>query len=157
MVRSEVELRRRLVELEPALAAALELSAFLSDVTLTFVQRSSRQRASMHFSNRGILLMGDNPVFRPAEFNTDEPLIEDSIYLRDRDGQMLDLTPFLIVHECPTCGNLEVFYPNRLTSSTCVMMKSTDTPHEFRDEALAKELMVFSARAGGPPLPTEPS
>jgi hypothetical protein len=151
VVRSDVELRRRLAELEPALAKALELSSFLSDFTLAFVQRSSRQRPSKRFSNHGMLLMGDNSVFRPAEFHTDESLMEDSIYLRDATGQMLDLTPFLIVHECPTCGNLEMFYPNRLTSAASVMMKSTDTPHEFRDEALAQELMIFSTRAGEPP------
>jgi hypothetical protein len=147
VVRSDVELQRRLEELEPALTTALELSIFLSDLTLVFIQRSSRQRGNEQFNNRGLLLMGDNPVFHPTEFKSKDPLVEDSIYLCDGAGQMLDLTPFLVAHECPTCGNLEVFYPDRLTSSVGMMMKSTDTPHEFRDKTLGQELVDFSTGA----------
>jgi len=92
--------------------------------------------------------MGDNPVFKPIEFATDQPLVEDSIYLRHETGAMLDLSPFYLAHECPTCGNLEIFYPNRMTSArTGVMMKSTDTTHEFRDDELVKEFASLTAGA----------
>jgi hypothetical protein len=118
------------------------------DSTLNLVRRSSRQRGVQHVANRGLLLMGDNPVFKPIEFATDRPLVEDSIYLRHQDGNMLDLSPFYLAHECPMCGNLEIFYPNRMTSArTGVMMKSTDTAHEFRDDALVSEFASFTADA----------
>jgi hypothetical protein len=150
MVHSELDLRKRLAELEPEVATALAHSAFLVECTLNLVRRSSRQRGVLHVANRGLLLMGDNPVFKPTEFATERPLVEDSIYLRHLDGSMLDLSPFYLAHECPMCGNLEIFYPNRMTSAgTGVMMKSTDTTHEFRDDALVSEFASFSADASG--------
>lgn len=145
MVHSELDLRKRLAELEPEVATALVQSAFLVDSTLNLIRRSSRQRGVRYVANRGLLLMGDNPVFKPVEFATEEPLVEDSIYLRHADGSLLDLSPFYLAHECPMCGNLEIFYPNRMTSArTGVMMKSTDTTHEFRDDALVSEFSAFT-------------
>jgi hypothetical protein len=147
IVRSELDVARRLAELEPALAIALDQSAFLASARLILVQRSSRRRGVHGFSNRGLLLMGDNSVFKPVEFKSEQPLTEDSIYLLNQDSShMLDLSPFYLAHECTTCGNLEIFYPNRMTPSRdAIMMKSTDTPHEFRDEALVPEFVAFAA------------
>ncbi len=146
MIHSELDLRTRLSELEPEIATALAHSRFLADCTLNLVRRSSRQRGIRHISNRGLLLMGDNPVFKPIEFATDQSLVEETIYLRDQSGSMLDLSPFYLAHECPMCGNLEIFYPNRMAAGrTAVMMKSTDTTHEFRDHELVAEFVSLIA------------
>ncbi len=131
-IRSEAEVSERLHAIQPQLMLALRLASPLADVSFLFVERSARTRGG-GFSNSGLRLIGDHPEFAQMTVDSDEALIEKTVYVVAPDGRAFDTTPYLVLRECPVCRNREVFFLDRTRGAQSIF-KSSDTPHEFREE-----------------------
>lgn len=76
---------------------------------------------------------------------------------------MVDLTPFVLLHDCPRCGSREIYYPDRVNGSEATF-RSFDRRHELKETAWTPELLgdvpydigVLHVSGAAPPAPHQP-
>jgi len=100
-----------LTDLETALTTIYTETAFVADYRLVQVKDSKvdsiRRKTNYEFAD----LTGDNPLVQIYKDQTDQTEIEDdSLYLRDRIGQLHLFRPFLHYLECPECHLMSTFH-----------------------------------------------
>ena len=83
--------------------------------------------------------MGDHPDFETFSFDTAHPVEDNRLYLITRHDAPLPLSPFCLLSDCPACLAPELYYPDRLISSTA-LLKSLDRGHELDSDSVFKEL-----------------
>lgn len=100
-----------LSDLETALTTIYTETAFVADYRLVQIKDSKvdsiRRKTNYEFAD----LTGDNPLVQIYKDQTDNTELEDdSLYLRDRIGQLHLFRPFLHYLECPECHLMSTFY-----------------------------------------------
>lgn len=136
--RTRAEIEQSLEKLESTLLNSLSSSAFLARSTWVYMDRLHWLPEIGRYKISGLSLMGDHPDFEPIEFETDLPLGDSLLYMRTVQG-IIPLSPFCILSDCPTCMTPELYYPDRLKSSTA-LLKSLDRGHELESEMVLKRL-----------------
>jgi hypothetical protein len=138
--RTRAETERSLEKLDPLIFDGLSSSAFLARTRWIYMDRLRWLPDAGEYQILGLTLMGDHPDFEPVEFKSDHPLVDDSLYILTRQGEIIPLSPFCILSDCPTCLAPELYYPDRLTRSTA-RLKSLDRGHELDSDTVFSHLV----------------
>lgn len=91
--------------------------------------------------------MSDHPDFEVVSFIVAQPLADDVFYLLTPDGS-IDLTPLVVLRQCPQCRQPEVAYADRLDARDGVSLKSFDRGHTLFDPTLVDELRRITSESG---------
>ncbi|MET9531118.1 N-6 DNA methylase [Streptomyces sp. NPDC006649] len=137
--RTRAELEKSLGRIEPLMLASLSGCAFLAQTRWVHTDRLHWVPASGSFRVSGLALMGDHPDFEMATFDTAHPLADDRLYLITPHEAPLLLSPFCLLSDCPACLAPELYYPDRMTSSTA-LLKSLDRGHELDSDSVFRAL-----------------
>ncbi|MEV4504706.1 N-6 DNA methylase [Streptomyces klenkii] len=137
--RTRAELERSLGRVEPLMLSSLSGCAFLAHTRWVHTDRLQWMPAAGKFRVSGLALMGDHPDFATVSFDTAHPLADDRLYLIPPDDAPLPLSPFCLLSDCPACLAPELYYPDRMTSSTA-LLKSLDRGHELDSDSVFKAL-----------------
>ena len=143
---SRVEAAERLSGLEPVLERVLDKVGFLSGTPWILVTDVKLRRRERDFHVQAARAMGDHPDFDYQELTTSQPLAEDVIYLLTPHG-LLDLTPLVVMRQCPTCHQREVAYADRIDRLNGVALKTFDRGHLLFDPNLTDEMLALVSRA----------
>jgi hypothetical protein len=135
---NRVEAAERVAVLMPVLERILERSAFLAETPWVLVDDSKLRRREGDFQVQASKAMGDHPDFDYLELITSQPLAEDVFYLLSPHGP-IDLTPLVVMRQCPTCHQREVAYADRIDSKHGVALKTFDRGHLLFDATLVEE------------------
>jgi hypothetical protein len=151
---SQGDLGERLGATLQRLTTVLDQATFLAGSPWVYVEDNSFQRDTGQFRIRGRHVMGSHPTFDVLTFGSPEPLADEVLYLRTQTKSAA-LSPFIVVRECPTCRQNEIFHSDKLTKGN-VVLKSFGTGHELYDPDLANELRtsmssLHSDRRSDPP------
>lgn len=120
---------------ERVLAAA----QFLAAADWVIVDNCAWQKRQKRFLVQAQRAMGAHPDFDTITFFSATPVAEDCVYVLTKSGP-IDLTPFIVVRDCPTCQQTEVLYANVVHPSTGVMLTSFATHHVINDQSLVADL-----------------
>jgi len=82
--------------------------------------------------------MTDHPDFGRRDFVSSVPLAENTVYMLTGRGPV-DLTPFVVVHDCPECHQTELCHADGL-SREGVILKSFARGHSMWDRELASDV-----------------
>ena len=137
--RTRAEIEKSLERLEHLVFSSLSSSAFLARSQWVHIDRLRWLPEVGRHQVSGLSLMGDHPDFEPVDFETDRPLADNSLYVFTQQGEIVPLSPFCILSDCPACLAPELYYPDRLTSSTA-QLKSLDRGHELESDMIFKQL-----------------
>lgn len=100
-----------LADLEKALTTIFEHAGFVSDYGLIQIKRSRLDTIKGLTRYEYADLKGDNPLVPVHKGETTQSDLEiDSLYLRDRAGQLHLFRPYLHYLECPECHLMSTFY-----------------------------------------------
>ncbi|MGW6792378.1 HsdM family class I SAM-dependent methyltransferase [Streptomyces chartreusis] len=142
--RTRAELEKSLERIEPLMLSSLSGCAFLAHTRWVHTNRLQWVPAEGTFRVSGLALMGDHPDFASVAFDTAHPLADERLYLITPHGAPLSLSPFCLLSDCPTCLAPELYYPDRLTSSTA-LLKSLDRGRELDSDSVSKALREWGA------------
>ncbi|MBC6471185.1 SAM-dependent DNA methyltransferase [Actinomadura alba] len=137
--RTRAELEKSLGRIEPLMLSSLAGCAFLARTRWVHTDRLQWLPSAGKFRVSGLALMGDHPDFATVTFDTAHPLADDRLYLITTHDAPLLLSPFCLLRDCPTCLAPELYYPDRMTSSTA-LLKSLDRGHELDSDSVFKAL-----------------
>lgn len=137
--RTRAELVRSLDRIEPLVLSSLSGCAFLARTQWVHTVRLQWLPTSGGFCVSGLALMGDHPDFATVTFDTPKPLEDDRLYLTMPHNSPVPLDPFCLLSDCPTCLAPELYYPDRMTSSTA-LLKSLDRGHELESTSVFEAL-----------------
>jgi type I restriction enzyme M protein len=140
--RTRAEVEKSLEGLEQLMARSLSSSAFLAKMQWVHANQLRWLPKVGKYQISGLALMGDHPDFEPVEFKTEIPLEDDALYMFTRQGEVIPLSPFCILGDCPTCLTPELYYPDRLTNSTA-LLKSLDRGHELESGTVFEDLLSW--------------
>lgn len=140
---NKVEAAERTATLLPTLERAIQSAAFLSQTPWILVRDARLRRRDGDFEVHGGRAMGDHPDFENVSFVANEPWAEDVFYLHAPWGP-LDLTPLVVMRNCPTCHQPEVAFADGLDERKGVRYKTFDRGHLVFDPAMADELQNLS-------------
>ncbi len=96
-------------DIQHILLEVLRNSRFLTRYPLWYVTDCEAQRRSLLFRVTYKLCMGDHPRFAQHEAQHDRSLVRRCVYLWS-DGRLFDLTPWIVLRVCPTCGDEAMFF-----------------------------------------------
>jgi hypothetical protein len=88
----------------------LEGIEFVTEYPLRLVERARRDTILKQTEYEYRALMGDHPLVPVQLGHTNQPELEESLYLADRRGALHLLRPFLNRIECPECQKWSLFY-----------------------------------------------
>jgi type I restriction enzyme M protein len=137
--RTRAKKEKNLEKLEQLVFSGLSSSAFLARSQWAHVDRLRWLPEIGRYQVSGLSLMGDHPDFEPVKFETDRPLADNSLYVFTLHGEIIPLSPFCILSDCPACLAPELYYPDRLTGSTA-LLKSLDRGHELENDMVFERL-----------------
>ncbi|MGW8569832.1 N-6 DNA methylase [Streptomyces niveus] len=137
--RTRAELEKSLGRIEPLMLSGLSGAAFLANTRWVHTDRLQWMPADGKFRVSGLALMGDHPDFASVSFDAAHPLADGRLYLITPQDTPLPLSPFCLLDDCPTCLSPELYYPDRLTSSTACL-KSLDRGHELDSDSVFEAL-----------------
>lgn len=129
-----------LIALEKALTTIYEHVGFVSDYGLVQIKRSRLDSIKRVTRYEYADLKGDNPLVPVHKGETSQTELEiDSLYLRDRTGNLHLFRPYLHYLECPECHLMSIFYLDTYPGSgPSVGLKSFER-NSIRTEELADE------------------
>ena len=128
----------RLETMVPALERALPRVEFLRLSPWVLVRSCALRRGRGDFSIVASDLMTDHPDFGRRDFVSSVPLAENTVYMLTGRGPV-DLTPFVVVHDCPECHQTELCHADGL-SREGVILKSFARGHSMWDRELASDV-----------------
>lgn len=137
--RTRAELEKSLERIEPLMLSSLTGCAFLAHTRWVHTDRLQWVSDDGTFRVSGLALMGDHPDFATVAFDTARPLADDRLYLITPHDAPLSHSPYCLLSDCPACLAPELYYPDRLTSSTA-LLKSLDRGHELDSDSVFKAL-----------------
>jgi len=129
-----------LSDLETALTTIYTETAFVADYRLVQIKDSKvdsiRRKTNYEFAD----LTGDNPLVQIYKDQTDKTELEDdSLYLRDRIGQLHLFRPFLHYLECPECRLMSTFYLDTYGGSGSLVGLKSFERNSVRKENFAED------------------
>lgn len=107
------EFKEQLTRLENLLHQSVSTCSFLCERDWVCVTRSTYSLRDKHFWVTTRRLMGDHPDFEESHFHSRKPLGDFACYLRWPTGS-LELSPLLVMKECTTCRQEELYYVDRI-------------------------------------------
>lgn len=141
--RNNVEAGVRIAErIGPALEEALAKVMFLHRCPWVLVISSSYQRSRQQFGITAADVMADHPDFERRHFLSSVPLADDVVYMMTPSGP-IDLTPFVVMRDCPECQQSELCYADRVYENRGVSLKSFARGHILYDETLVPEIQTL--------------
>lgn len=102
-----------MAELRDKTLAILRSVRFLTDYPLWYVERAARQRGEPLIQVTYRSCVGDNPEFEIRQGQCEQLPYEKTMYLRAHEV-IVDLTPWVVLRTCPTCGADAVFFLERV-------------------------------------------
>lgn len=141
--RTRAELEKSLKNIEALMLSILAGCTFLANTRWVYADRLQWLPNSGKFRVSGLALMGDHPDFATVTFETAHPLADSRIYLTTPHDAPLPLSPFCLLSDCPTCLTPELYYPDRMTSSTA-LLKSLDRGHELESDFVSNALREWT-------------
>ncbi|CAG7651172.1 N-6 DNA methylase [Actinacidiphila bryophytorum] len=133
--RTRAEIERSLDVLQELMLRSLSASTFLAGIRWVHADRLSWLPDAGKYEVSGLALMGDHPDFEPLEFETMNPLADNSLYMLTRQGEVIPMSPFCILGDCPRCLAPELYYPDKLGGSSA-FLKSLDRGHELESDTI---------------------
>jgi hypothetical protein len=137
------ELQSAIEEAYEDLLTLMNAAAPLSDIALLYLDRArvDTLRESTWVTYRDF--RGDHPVIRSQQaWFPGMHYEEDSLYLRDTDGGMHLLRPYMLANACPTCHNWTMFAIDRVVAGA-PEYKSLDHGHtETQPDSIAALIHV---------------
>ncbi len=129
-----------LTNLETALTTIYTETAFVADYRLVQIKDSKvdsiRRKTNYEFAD----LTGDNPLVQIYKEQTDQTELEDdSLYLRDRIGQLHLFRPFLHYLECPECHLMSTFYLDKYAGAGSLVGLKSFERNSVREENFAED------------------
>lgn len=145
--RTDVEAERRLADVLPALATALDGATDLRSMPWVVTDSSSYRAKDRMFDVTGRRIMSDHPAFEPERWRVgiDQPMEDRRVYIRTEQTGPIDLTPFVVVRTCDTCLTEELFHSARLPRSGGTELKSFTSGHPETDPALDEDIRALGA------------
>ena len=137
--RNNVEAGTRLEQMGRAIEAALAKAMFLHQHPWVLVSSSSYRRGAQQFAITAANVMADHPDFERRHFSSLVPLADDVVYMLTPNGA-IDLTPFVVMRDCPECQQSELCYADRVYGSRGLSLKSFARGHIMYDTDLVAEL-----------------
>lgn len=144
---TRMEAAERALRMRPILARALTAASFLSKCDWIVTRSSRYRRRERDFEVTAARAMSDHPDFEVVSFIVAQPLADDVFYLLTPDGS-IDLTPLVVLRQCPQCRQPEVAYADRLDARDGVSLKSFDRGHTLFDPTLVDELRRITSESG---------
>ncbi|ULR53373.1 N-6 DNA methylase [Streptomyces deccanensis] len=141
--RTRAEFERSLEEIERLMFSGLSWCTFLARSRWVHTDRLRWLPELGRFEVSGLVLTGDHPDFEPISFQTDVPLADGSLYMLTQQDEPIQLSPFCLLEDCPTCLTPELYYPDRLTASTA-LLKSLDRGHELDSDSVYASLRPWT-------------
>jgi hypothetical protein len=132
--------------LGPALEDALAKVEFLHRCPWVLVVSSSYRRSQQQFDITAADVMADHPDFERRHFLSSVPLADDVVYMMTPGGP-IDLTPFVVMRDCPECQQSELCYADRVYEQRGVSLKSFARGHIMYDNTLVAEMQTLFASA----------
>ncbi len=130
----------------PVLERALLAASFLRGIEWVITRTCRYRRGEGEFEVSAYRAMSDHPDFELVTFTTNQPLADDIFYARTPVAA-IDLTPLIVLRNCPLCRQAEVAYADRLDARKGVSLKTFDRGHPLFDPALSDEVRTL---LGGP-------
>ena len=96
-------------DIQHKLLEVLRNLRFLTRYPLWYVTDCEAQRSMPQFKVTYKLCMGNHPRFEQHEAEHDHSLVRRCVYLRS-GGCLFDLTPWIVLRVCPTCGDEAMFF-----------------------------------------------
>ncbi|MFD7952542.1 N-6 DNA methylase [Streptomyces ardesiacus] len=140
--RTRAEFERSLEVIEPIMRRSLEASEFLTGAQWVHTERLRWRARERLFDVSALSLMGDHPDFANVSFSSNQPMADGQLHARTDQSRMIELSPFCILQDCPSCLSPEIFYPDRLKNSTAVM-KSLDRGHPLESDEIAEDMRAW--------------
>ena len=140
--RTRAETERSLENFETLIFRSLSSSAFLGKIHWIYLDRLRWLPDIGKFGISGLALMGDHPDFRPIERQVEYPLADGALYMLTQRNDVIPLSPFCTLTDCPQCLAPELYYPDRFTDSTA-LLKSLDRGHELENESIFHNLRLW--------------
>jgi hypothetical protein len=137
--RNNVEAGTRLGHLGSAIEDALARVAFLRQHPWVLVSSSSYRRGPQQFAITAADIMADHPDFERSYFSSSVPLADGVVYMMTANGAV-DLTPFVVMRDCPECQQSELCYADRVYENRGLSLKSFARGHVMYDIDLVPEL-----------------
>lgn len=128
----------RLQQMIPVLERILHKVEFLRESPWVLIRSCALRRGSGDFSIIAGDLMTDHPDFGRRDFVSSVPLAQNTVYMLSRRGA-IDLTPFIVVHDCPECHQTELCHADGL-SREGVTLKSFARGHSMWDQDLVSDV-----------------
>lgn len=145
--RNELEASDRLQMVLPVYERAVEKARFLAECPWILTGNSRYRRSEGDFQVHASRAMGDHPDFEHTTFISATPLAEDVFYLHVGD-EFIDMTPLVVMRQCPTCHQREVSYADRLDQREGVSLKTFDRGHALFDRSLVDEVRALTHGVG---------
>jgi hypothetical protein len=140
---TKVEAGERLAELLPPLERALAQSLPLAQHDWLYVETAQYQRRDGSFLVTASRVMGDHPDWDRTVISSPVAVAVESFYVRTPFG-LMDLTPLVVIRQCPTCRQPEVAYVDRLDNKKGVALKTFDRGHPLFDDSLVEDVRALS-------------
>ena len=140
--RSKAEATQRLSELLPHLEAALRRASPLAQHEWLYIEGAEFQRRDNTFKVRAQRAMADHPDWDRSTFTSTRAVVSESFYVRSTAG-LIDLNPFVVMRDCPTCRQPEMAYADRVDQRKGVALKSFDRGHPFFDPSLVPDVQAL--------------
>ncbi|SNS39003.1 hypothetical protein SAMN06893096_103501 [Geodermatophilus pulveris] len=145
--RNELEASDRLQMVLPVYERAMEKARFLAECPWILTSNSRYRRSEGDFQVHASRTMGDHPDFEQTTFISATPLADDVFYLHVGDD-FIDMTPLVVMRQCPTCHQREVSYADRLDERQGVSLKTFDRGHVLFDRSLIEEVRALTHGVG---------
>lgn len=144
---NRMEAAERAHRLRPTLARALTAGSFLSNCDWMVTRQSRYRRRERDFDVTAARAMSDHPDFEVVSFTMAQPLADDVFYMLTPDDA-IDLTPLVVLRQCPQCRQPEVAYADRLDAREGVPLKTFDRGHTLFDLTLVEEIRRVASNGG---------
>jgi hypothetical protein len=141
--RTKAEAGERLAKLLPHVERALGQSLSLAQHNWFYVENIQYQRRDASFLITASKAMGDHPDWDRAGIRSSVAVAVESFYVSTPFG-LMDLTPLVVMMQCPTCQQPEVAFVDRLDIKKGVALKSFDRGHPLFDESLVDDVRALS-------------
>jgi hypothetical protein len=145
--RNKVEAAERAAAYFPVLERVLERSSFLAQAPWILVRDTKLRRRENDFLVHASRAMGDHPDFEFVELTTPQALAEEVFYLQT-PTRFIDLTPLVVMRQCPTCHQQEVAFADKVDPKKGVVLKTFDRGHLLFDPLLADEARTLVGAIG---------
>jgi len=136
---SAAEVASRIANLAPIVDDAFGHVQFLANAPWVQIKSCAYRKASADFAVTAFDAMSEHPDFERRDLISTLPMANDTFYMLAKDGPV-DLTPFVVIHDCPVCHQSEMCFADRLDPKHGVALKSFGRGHPMFEEQLRADV-----------------